>query len=152
MRTRKNSLSIIAIIYILLMIYLLFLMRIGSIGEALELSFSEHIEQYTNFIPFRSINRYGATMISGNGAVQIAVINLIGNIVVFIPMGFLLPTYFKNAKIFWKTVFIAILTIICVELIQFFSCTGTFDVDDIILNVIGVIIGFGFWKLYRKKK
>lgn len=63
-------------------------------------------------------------------------------------MGILLPTYFIRARKFWKTVCITIFTIVSIELIQFFSFTGTFDVDDIILNLIGVIIGFGFWKLY----
>lgn len=146
----KRITSIFAIIYILTMIYLLFLMRIDGISEAYELSFTEHLNQYTNFIPFRSISRYSSTLAGGNGSMSVAIINLIGNIIMFIPMGIILPVYFDKARRFFGSVLITIFTILCVELIQFITFTGTFDVDDIILNFFGAIVGFCIWKQYKK--
>jgi glycopeptide antibiotics resistance protein len=151
MKKHKKIVSIVAIIYILIMVYLLFLMRIGGIEEASGLTFLQHFKQYTNFIPFRSINRYGSALLIGTHGVSIAVINLIGNIVVFIPMGIFLPIYFDKAKKLLGIVIITIITVLSVEMIQFFTYTGTFDIDDIILNLIGSIMGFVIWEIWNKK-
>ena len=133
------------------MIYLLFLMRISSIEEAYNLTFLQHVKQYTNFMPFRSIYRYGSALAFGTSNIRIAIINLIGNIVVFIPMGIFLPIFFKLPKKFWGMVIITILIILSVETIQFCTYTGTFDVDDIILNLFGVILGFFIWKFWNRR-
>lgn len=76
-------------------------------------------------------------------------INILGNILLFIPFGFLgiLFKKLKNPK-FLLPVFI--LGISFVEFLQFISRRGFAEIDDVILNTIGVIIGFGIYKSFTK--
>ncbi|KFC21216.1 teicoplanin resistance protein VanZ [Epilithonimonas lactis] len=73
------------------------------------------------------------------------VINVFGNIIMFTPFGFL-GIGFPNLNDF-KTLMINFLSgIIIIESLQYFTRLGVFDIDDIILNTIGVVIGFWFYK------
>ena len=69
---------------------------------------------------------------------KIVFINLVGNIILFIPLGYILNTLNINKII---KILIGILLIFLLELIQFFTKLGIFDIIDIILNTIGIIIG-----------
>ena len=78
---------------------------------------------------------------------------VLGNIALFMPLGFLLPFLFKKASSFKNMLLISIFTSISIELIQFGfdlivkwdakSC----DIDDVILNVLGGIVGFLIYKI-----
>lgn len=76
---------------------------------------------------------------------EIWVVNLLGNIGVFIPFGFLLPLIFE--KKLRKSLLIFLLEISVLELLQLITRRGTFDVDDFILNTLGFFIGFGVFNL-----
>jgi len=71
------------------------------------------------------------------------VINLLGNIGVFIPFGILLPVAFKSK--FLKTMLIFELGLLTLELLQLVTKRGSFDVDDLILNTFGFLIGYGIY-------
>lgn len=72
-------------------------------------------------------------------------INLLGNIVMFIPFGFLGIAFPKYNQ--FKPLIIAFLSVlIAVEALQYFTRLGVFDVDDLLLNSLGVWIGFYFYK------
>lgn len=65
--------------------------------------------------------------------------NLMGNIIIFIPMGI----FIKNMKI--KKVYhfiLSILIITCIETLQYITQIGVFDIIDILLNIIGTLIGY----------
>ena len=87
------------------------------------------------------------------GATRIAA-EVIPNILMFIPFGFFLPLVFGWAKKWYKAIGIALLFSLCVEVIQFFIGRAA-DIDDVILNTLGGIIGYGifscFIKIKRKK-
>ncbi len=68
--------------------------------------------------------------------------NIAGNIIPFIPFGFLLPMAYKNCRKLWKTSLPVLVGIIGIEVFQFVTMLGSFDVDDITLNFIGTIIGY----------
>ncbi|MGE7762908.1 VanZ family protein [Peribacillus sp. NPDC097895] len=98
----------------------------------------------SNFIPFRTIIDY--LFISDLNS-NIRYINLIGNIVAFVPLGLFLPmlsTKLINAK---KIVFLGFAISLFYELVQLILSIGQFDVDDIILNVVGTYIGYLIFKL-----
>lgn len=101
----------------------------------LEMPLSKRIA-YSNFIPFKTILLY----ISGQGYNSIQ--NIFGNILVFIPLGFLLPILFNNCKRLNNTIFISILVSASIETIQLLFNLGSCDIDDLILNTLGSIIGF----------
>ena len=88
--------------------------------------------------------------------------NIVGmalNVVMFAPLGFLLPAYFERYRQWNHTLFAGIVTSLTVELIQLFTFRAT-DVDDLLMNTLGAVVGFLLAKLifrhrsavYRGKK
>jgi glycopeptide antibiotics resistance protein len=75
--------------------------------------------------------------------------NLLGNVVVFIPLGVLLMMVLKQGNI-KNTLGISFLIIVLAESIQLVTRLGVFDVDDIILNLLGCLIGYAIGLLIRK--
>ncbi|MBD5511471.1 MAG: VanZ family protein [Lachnospiraceae bacterium] len=68
--------------------------------------------------------------------------NLIGNIIAFIPLGYLMPRLHKIFENLFVCMATALLFILGIELFQLFSAFGIFDVDDILLNGLGTLIGY----------
>ncbi|PKJ53476.1 VanZ family protein [Bacillus sp. SN10] len=94
-----------------------------------------------NLVPFRSTIRYLTEFDSYN--IDIVLMNTLGNVIIFIPFGFLLPLLFKqinNVKMASK---IFIKFILLIESLQLLTFTGVFDIDDVILNMLGALIGYG---------
>ncbi len=90
-----------------------------------------------NFVPFKTIRMY----IRYYGRLN-SFENLFGNILVFVPFGYLLPrasAKLKNASAAFLAVFAVVAAI---EVFQLFSAFGAFDVDDFILNCIGGMAGY----------
>lgn len=116
----KDFYTLIFILYMLALYYLL-------------LSTENAFAYGTNLIPFKEMTRYA---IGSKGFFY----NVIGNIVLFIPFGFFVSNYIQAKKTHQITI-IAFITSLTAELIQY-KIGRAFDVDDIILNIIGAIIGF----------
>jgi glycopeptide antibiotics resistance protein len=74
-------------------------------------------------------------------------LNVIGNAAMFVPSGIVLPIVYKRLNTFWKVLLAGIGISLCIEIIQLpFSVRAT-DIDDLILNTIGVIAGYGIYAL-----
>lgn len=86
-----------------------------------------------NFIPFREILRY-------NMGSRLFFKNVVGNMFMFVPYGFFVSYYLKNKKPH-LTVILTIITSFSIEMVQMFI-GRVFDVDDIILNVFGGLLGY----------
>ena len=97
-----------------------------------------------NLIPFRSMSPY-----LKNITETFAFKNIAANIVAFIPLGFFISN--KNPKNVFKALIICLGVILSIELIQLFFKIGFFDVDDIILNFIGALIGILINLLAQKR-
>ena len=85
---------------------------------------------------------------------NITIINLLGNVVCFMPFGFLLPMVSKRSvfKNFLSVTFLAMLFSIGIETAQLVTKVGAFDVDDIFLNTIGGLLGYIFLKFTKLRK
>ncbi|MDE5804246.1 MAG: VanZ family protein [Lachnospiraceae bacterium] len=68
--------------------------------------------------------------------------NLVGNIIAFIPLGYMMPRLHKIFENLFLCMATALLFILGIELFQLFSAFGIFDVDDILLNGLGTLIGY----------
>ena len=90
-----------------------------------------------NLIPFRTIETYINDVSFG-----IAFKNIVGNIIPFIPMGFLLPMAFPFQRTILKTMLSCFTIILSIETIQLVFHLGSFDVDDLILNLLSCLLGF----------
>lgn len=72
------------------------------------------------------------------------------NILLFIPLGFLLPQVSRRSRRLWRTVLIGTGLSIVIEVTQLITRLGWFDVDDIMLNMLGTLVGYGAYKLSVK--
>ncbi len=90
-----------------------------------------------NLVPFRTIETYISDMSFG-----VAFINILGNIIPFIPLGFLIPMAFPSQRKIIKTMILCLFLICSIEILQLSFFLGSFDIDDIILNQISCIIGY----------
>ena len=107
-----------------------------------------------NLIPFDellSASYYQASVLGKKQALVILAYNVIGNIVWFIPFGIILCVYAKNMTI-KKTVLYSFLLSLSIELLQYVFYTGVSDIDDIIFNVVGGVVGYGIYRLINKRR
>lgn len=153
---RKNWIAACMLMaYLLLLIKLLILkdlpmIRIGH----LMLNFGGTQSGEGNLIPFKTILPY----ITGKMGLLIGGINVLGNIVLLIPIGFLLPFVFRSINT--KMIFIISLVFcLLIESIQAILKIGIFDIDDVILNVLGFMMGYwsyswlpSLWKYLKQNK
>ena len=149
--------------YCLLMLWLLF----DRTGAETGVSYWQQVKENLNLTPLRTIEDYWHVL--ANPAyylekwepavyeynVRHAVINLAGNVIMFLPFGFFLPGIYRKMEKFLRCLLAAAVVLVLVELTQLFTLLGSCDVDDLILNLAGVTIGWCTWKAgrhWRKKK
>lgn len=107
-----------------------------------------------NLVPFQTIERY-VRLLTGDYSDHLrwhAVVNLVGNVVMFLPLGFLPPILWKKFRPLWRCLLRGTAIIILVELVQLFALVGSCDVDDLLLNVIGIALGYGVYRLFSTKR
>ncbi len=115
--------------------------RIGH----LMLNFGGTAEGQANFVPFKTILPY----LLGYKGWIIAGINLIGNIALLVPIGFLAPFIYRNMT--WKkSLTLAIGAGLVIEIMQVVLRVGIFDIDDVLLNAFGVMIGYWVFVILAK--
>lgn len=115
----KEVLALVFIIYILCLYHVLTYQNTGYAG--------------VNFTPFKEMFRY-------TFGSQKFMKNIVGNIILFIPFGFFTSYYLNHKKAIVPT-FITLVVSLCAEGIQY-HIGRIFDVDDIILNVLGGFLGY----------
>lgn len=91
-----------------------------------------------NFIPLKTVYYYGSLKENLETGIQ----NIGGNILLLIPYGFLIPLAFPFMNKLSRLSLFVLFTSLVFELIQFFTGLGNFDVDDLLLNTVGGILGF----------
>lgn len=133
---------------LLFFVYLIFLTKIilfkyplHMLSEAFKATNFEVIQQRiqtANFIPFITIHNYLRLFFSLN----VAKINILANIFAFFPLGFLVPLTFENFNKTAKILILAFFISLFYETVQLVFGIGTFDIDDLILNIFGSILGF----------
>lgn len=73
--------------------------------------------------------------------------NLILNILMFVPFGFLLPFGIRKMRVFWRTYLCGFIVTLGIEVIQLASGKGIFEWDDILNNTVGTMIGYGIFAI-----
>lgn len=138
------------LVYCAVMLWLLF----GrSNGWNSAIPYTQQLRQNTNLVPFLTIGNYlYVPQHSGSSYMRIhCFINLAGNIFLFIPAGWLLPRLWKWQKNFFRFLITCLGCILLVEVLQLFTLLGRFDIDDVILNLSGMIIGFILNVIFMKR-
>ena len=79
-----------------------------------------------------------------------ALLNLIGNVAMFIPLGIVWPSVFPKLDTHRKVIAAGVGVSLCIEILQLPFFDRTSDIDDLILNSAGFLLGYGLWLLIRK--
>jgi glycopeptide antibiotics resistance protein len=132
---------VVFIIYCLIMIWELFLGNYRTIG--IEYSRS------ANLIPFKTVWDYIIRHESYNA--EIIFINLAANIIVFIPLGFFLPLLIKSFRKISIITALSFVIVLLAESLQYILNVGIFDVDDLILNTLGSMLGYMIFTVVNKR-
>ena len=74
---------------------------------------------------------------------------LVLNILMFVPFGLLLPMVFPRLRACWKTLLAALGITVLIEVLQYFTGRSA-DIDDVIMNVLGAVMGYGLFALLNK--
>lgn len=115
-------LNLIFIIYVLLLYKLLTNVELNSASNT-----------GYNLVPFTEIMRY-------KFGSELFLYNVVGNIVMFIPFGYFVSSYIKASK-FSHILVVSLISSLTVEVVQY-QIGRSFDIDDILLNVVGAVCGF----------
>ena len=94
-----------------------------------------------NLVPFVNLFDYDSK--------RDLLLNLIGNCTMFIPSGIVIPCLYRNLRSFRKTVLTGFLISLTIEIIQLPFAVRASDIDDLILNTAGIMIGYGIYALVR---
>lgn len=136
-KKKRNLLKWVCFLaYLLFLSYIVFYNRI------------ERNEYRYNLVLFQEIGRYYYLgMNTGNW--RLFIFNVIGNIVVFMPVGMFLPSLFSRCRNILFTTILGFEISLCVELVQLITRVGSFDVDDLLLNTLGGVCGIILYSIYR---
>lgn len=146
MGSRKTDTALF-VAYCALMLWLLF----DRPGYVEGIPYWEQVSGQLNLIPFRTLRLFAQLLDSTRPAyVRAAVVNLVGNVIMFIPLGFLLPRVFPKCATLRRVLPVTAAIIIAVEIIQLFTLVGSCDIDDLILNVLGSALGLRIHSCIKK--
>ncbi len=142
---------VLFLLYALFLILLLFCRGSRGIDGY---SYWESLKSNINLIPFHSIRNEIYLLIRRTNPYLIgyAVTNLFGNVLLFIPLGLFLPLCFRRMRRFGKTFATGVTLVLFAELLQLLTLRGSFDIDDIILNTLGIAVGYGVFGLIKRNK
>ncbi len=129
-------------LYLVLALYFMFF------SEMLDRTMISNGYRY-NLTFFKEISRFWE--MRNDYGWHVTIVNLVGNVVCFMPFGFLLPTVTRN-KAFKNIIcvtFLATMFSMVIETAQLICKVGAFDVDDILLNTIGGVLGYIFYKTLK---
>ena len=147
---KKRTWKLLFWVYLLLLFLVVILKFRGSFQELIERSTAEPLGRNYNLVPFATLRiqlRYWqATW---------ARFNLLGNTLPFMPFGFLLPLTYRKKCSLWKVLLLGLLFVLFAEAVQFYTNLGSFDVDDIMLNMAAIFLGYlpvGIAGIVRKGK
>lgn len=119
---------------------------------SLQIRFRDTELSMLNIVPFKSILAAftgGGQEVSARDQLLLALINLAGNVFLFVPLGFLLPLTAQKRSRFGVTVGVSAVLSAGIETVQYFIGRSA-DIDDLLLNVFGAVVGFGLYAILRK--
>ena len=139
------------VVYVAILLWLLFDRSFDWVDG---LDYKEQLQRNISLIPLHTIKNYWAVVCRKEyGSLFFhCAINLAGNVVLFIPIGYFLPRLWEKMRNFSRFVMTCVLSICLVEFLQLFTLLGSLDIDDLILNLCGMILGYLIFMICKKKR
>lgn len=132
-KREKIFFRILFAVYVLLVVYFLFF------AEMTGRTMSDRTYHY-NLVLFKEIKRF--IIYWEQLGLVVVLANLLGNVLIFVPFGMMIPFLSNHFKKFWSVLLLTFELTVLIELIQLVTRVGSCDVDDILLNTIGGILGY----------
>ncbi|MEH7093677.1 VanZ family protein [Neobacillus vireti] len=144
----KLILMLILCVYIAILSKLILFKYIplSQIIEHFNFTYDGYHWRDNNFVPFKTIYFY---LYLADINLSIRIENLVGNVIGFAPFGFILPLLSKRFQKLSKVTIATLLLSLTFELIQLVFEFGSFDVDDLILNTLGGMLGYIPIKIFQ---
>ena len=139
------------VVYMGMMLWLLF----GrSRGWETGMAYEDVLRQNVNFKPLFTIRNYWKviTQHTNEDLYTHCFINLVGNVVMFVPAGWLIPGIWRGHRNFFQFIATTLAAIFMIELTQLLTLLGSFDIDDVILNMAGLTLGYLAYMITHLKK
>lgn len=140
-RNREKTLMIRFFVYIVLLYYLYVLFKTSIFNRF----FSNNLMRGLVYVPFSS-GMFSLESISTSVGIR----KLLGPVLIFVPMGLILPLAHDKTKKFWVVLLISATFSLGIEILQYITKTGITSIDDFILNILGAAFGFLAYKLLRE--
>jgi len=149
MADRKRIWSVLFALYCIAMAYLLF----GRAEAPDGIPYAEQLRLRLNLVPFRTLRLQLRLLCDGSHPrlIRHAAVNLLGNILLFIPLGIFLPKLTNRLRSLWTVLPATAGIIVLVETVQVLTLLGRCDIDDLLLNLLGSAIGYGIFHRTEKR-
>lgn len=98
-----------------------------------------------NLIPFVTISEYFRFILRGNKIIGIS--NILGNLIIFFPLGYISALLFPKIRKLTKVLILAFVFSLVIEVCQYIFACGSTDIDDVILNTLGGMAGYWVYVL-----
>ncbi|MCA1065657.1 VanZ family protein [Rossellomorea sp. AcN35-11] len=132
-------------VFILFLFYLFVLMTLSFVGVGMHDIRMDNYEGVShNFVPFSTLMGYVLHIDHYN--VDTWFYNTFGIVILFMPLGFLLPYVFSNLNTLTYVLYFSLVLSMSIEAFQFLTKLGVLDVDDVILNSLGASLGYLIFK------
>lgn len=106
-----------------------------------------HLDLMTNFRPLETVLLYIRALQHNYIGMEIPLSNLVGNMLLFMPMALFLPCLFRPMRKFWVFLLVMTFVLAAVEGLQFLLSCGSCDIDDVLLNLLGTSMVYGILKI-----
>ena len=151
-RKVADSTPLLRFLFVIYAAFLLWLLFDRSVSWDPEYDYAELMRSNMNLIPFQTIENYWKVVCRWEFTPLFwhCVINLGGNIFLFIPIGYFLPRLWAGMRPFFVFLLTCVLAISLVELVQLVTLLGCLDIDDLILNLFGMLTGYVIFAIIKK--
>ena len=134
-KTKKRVRALGKVLFVLYILFIFYFLLLSDwYGRSGEMQ-----EYHCNLELFKEIRRFWTyrAQLGMKAVIQ----NIVGNVLIFVPFGFFMPMA-SRYRSFLTTAFYGFGISLCVEIFQLLTRVGSFDVDDLLLNTIGGIVGY----------
>lgn len=150
---RTGNARLLRVAQILLFaLFVAFLLDVTLLGFSVDrVHYSGSREEYRywfcNFTPFATIENYIRGYQKGYFAFRYMILNLLGNLLLYVPFALFLPLLFRHERRWFFYIPTVLLAALAAEALQFLFMVGSCDVDDFLLNVLGAVSFFFLLKI-----
>lgn len=139
--------SLISILFSFYIVIVIFLSLYGVTGN---LHFVKVDDVSNNYVPFHTLSDYIFNFNSYN--LDTWFLNTIALVICFIPIGLMIPYLFEQIRSYFKVALFSLVISSIIETTQIITKFGVFDIDDILLSIVGASLGYMIYRIYKNEK